>query len=265
MKNENRWAFIGKLLSSLLALITLILGALQLVDRFSDPNVYAVIELQNEYINPKIRKIFEGKISKAYLLDSIKARRAKNESPIKIIEAVEENLSNQKNVKLLDEIDLLLMRSKIVVLCTIKNDSKKLIREVQIMLPGEGQAELFSELRPLGSGGKIKSWVHKLNVGDIRPNSSIDVMVWFDEMPFHSINSIKPAVIYAGGTVKVMETHKFYGFPADVAAWFISQSLFIRIVLICSLIGITTMIFWAAFHLKLISGWLRKKNHEETS
>ena len=176
--NEKRWAFIGKILALLVALITVVLGLLQLVDRITTPRVYAIVEFRDDYVSPKIRNMFDERIETKTLLGSIKARREKGELPTKILEAIEDIISESKKDKIFDELDLNLMTSRVVMFCTVKNDSTSLVREAKLVLPGEGQAEI-SEATIMSPEVKRLNWSGQIVIGDMRPKSTVEVKEGF--------------------------------------------------------------------------------------
>jgi hypothetical protein len=262
--NQKHWAFIGKLLAFLVAVITLILGLLQLVDRFAGPTVYAVVEFRNDYVSPAIRNMIDQRIDTKTLLLSMKARKEKGEPPKKVLEAVEDMISQSKTDSIVNEVDLNLTMSRTVMFCTVKNDSASLVREVKLLLPGEGQAEI-SELPMAGSGVKRVDWAGQRTICDMRPNSAMEVKVWLKGILFGDISLVNPAVVYVGGTGKVVELRNFYGSGADMAAWFMAHSRLFRVTVVCSILAVIGVLGLVAFRWGYIVLKPEKQSGQKTS
>jgi hypothetical protein len=189
--------------------------------------------------------MFDERIETKTLLGSIKARREKGELPTKILEAIEDIISESKKDKIFDELDLNLMTSRVVMFCTVKNDSTSLVREAKLVLPGEGQAEI-SEATIMSPEVKRLNWSGQIVIGDMRPKSTVEVKVWFKTIVMGNLNLVNPAVVYAGGTGEVMEVRGFYGWGADAATLFLSFSRPFLIAAVCIIIAGLVLLIWVA-------------------
>jgi len=242
--NEKRWAFVGKILALLATVLTLTLGAFQLTDRLTTPSIFAIVEFRNDYISPRIRDMFHDRIETKTLLDSIKARRKKGESPNRILEAIEDSLSEAKENRIASDLEMDFSLFRTMMVCTVVNDGSSLLREVKLVLPGEGQAEVSEKWA--SSQTKRLEWFGQVPLGDVRPKATVEVKVWFKTMLIGNIDFVNPAIVHAGGTGKVMELRSFYGWDVDAVAWFVARSLLFRVVIVASMITVLILLFWLA-------------------
>lgn len=233
--NEHRWAQLGKILAILAAITTVTLGGFQLIDRLKSPTVYGIVEFHNHYIHPRFIEMYEQRIENKSILDLISARRKKGDPPNKIIDAINDMASGKDDfLKLGLEMEFALARMMMVF--HIKNDGSSLVREVKLVLPGEGQAEIL-EVGDISLNAKRVKWIGQIPLGDIRPKGNIEVIVWPKVMLFGNIASTNPAIVHAGGTGKIMELQGFYGWDADLVAWFLARGHTFQIIFTVVLIA----------------------------
>lgn len=126
----------------------------------------------------------------------------------------------------------------------IGNNGSSLAKDVRLILPGDGVAEIIEHLG--GKPSKKIDWSDQIPLGDIRPNAKLGVRVWPKSMIFASFNLTNPAIVHSGGTGKVMEVHGFYGWQADLAAWFVARGLIFQVISSAVALTIIIMIIWFA-------------------
>lgn len=256
--NEKRWAFAGKILVPISLIIGITLGGAQLIDRLKTPTVIGIVEYRKYDINPKLRDMIEAGIEKKTLLNIIKSRRQNNESPNKIIKAIED-IALDNNSDYFLPLDLRFDSSDMIIFY-IKNDSTSLARQVRLILPGEGQAEI-KEPDVVGSTKKRVEWSEQILLGDIRPKGNLEVRIWPKDFFYIAPN---PAIVYAGGMGEIMQLQKFYGWDADLASWFLAAGRYFQVGVVVSFLAVILAIFWFASRRGHITINLRKKDKETT-
>jgi hypothetical protein len=188
--------------------------------------------------------MFEQRIEKKPLLDLISTRQKKGEPANKIIDAIND-IASGKDKFLTLGLDMEFVLSRMMMVFQIKNDGLSLAREVKLVLPGEGQAEI-SEATGISATAKRVEWSGQIPLGDIRPKGNIEVRVWPKSMLFANFDLINPAIVHAGGTGKIMELQGFYGWDADHVAWFLARGRAFHVIFaVVLVVGILTMLWWA--------------------
>ena len=174
---EKRWAFIGKILTIASATTALILAGLQLSDRLKTPSIYGIVEIHNYHINPKIRDMFEERIETKSLLNLIEVQKKKGEAPNKILEHVKNMAGEEKADKLFRNLDLEMSAGRIIMFFNIRNDSSSLARDVKLILPGDGKAEV-------SEGGLVRtdSIIEDLGQRNLRLPISVLYWGWTDSL-----------------------------------------------------------------------------------
>lgn len=243
---EKRWAFIGKILTIASATTALILTGLQLNDRLRTPSVYGIVEIHNYHINPKIRDMFEERIKTNSLLNFIESQKKKGETPNKILEHVKNMAVEEKDDKLFRNFDLEMSVGRIIMIFNIKNDSSSLARDVKLILPGDGKAEV-SEGGIVKTDSKRIDWSGQIPLGDVRPKGSLEVIVWPKSMLFADIDLVNPAIVHSGGTTgKLMELRSFYGWDADFVMWLLTRGRIFQVASISAVITLIVTLIWLA-------------------
>jgi hypothetical protein len=243
--NEKRWALIGKVLVIFSIAVGLILGLFQLTDRLRAPSVFAVVEFRRDHTNPQILDNLKERIETKKLLDLIETRKKKGETPDKILQAIKTAVSKKE----LGEFDDLIIDMDFSGLRTmmefeVGNNGSSLAKDVRLILPGDGVAEIIEHLG--GKQSKKIDWSDQIPLGDIRPKAKLGVKVWPKSMIFASFNLTNPAIVHSGGTGKVMEAHSFYGWDADLVAWFVARGLIFQVISAAVALTIIIMIVWFA-------------------
>jgi hypothetical protein len=243
--NEKRWALIGKILAIASATGAIILTGLQLNDRLKTPSVYGVVEIHNYHINPKIRDMFEQRIETKSLLNLIEAQKKKGETPNKILEQVKNMASEAEGDKLFRNLDLEMSVGRVIMVFNIRNDSSSLGRDVKLILPGDGKAEV-SEVGIVRTDSKRIDWSGQIPLGDVRPKGSLEVIVWPKSMLFADIGLVNPAIVHSGGTGKLMELRGFYGWDADLVMWLLNRGRIFQVALASAVITFIVILIWLA-------------------
>lgn len=260
--DEPRWAFVGKILAYLVAITTIIIGGFQLIDRLKSPTVYGIYEYRYYNINPKHRDMIKNRIESKIILDLITNRRQKGESSSNIVGAIEDILSEEMSDLLLD-LDLKMRHSPMIIF-HIRNGGSSLAREVKLFLPGSGQADI-SESTEYGvvssSSAKEIEWSGQILLGDIPPKGNLEVRIWPKDIFILEFN---PAIVHAGGTGKIMQLQNFYGWDADLAAWFIAKGRPFQVGVTVSLVAVFGAFFWFASRRGYINIKLRNKDKDTT-
>jgi hypothetical protein len=242
--NEKRWALIGKVLAIFSTAIVITGGLLTLLDRLSGPSVFAVVDIRMAYTNPKVLDTLKQRVETKKLLELIEARKKKGEKQDTILKGIETAVT-EKDVGPFDDwiIDMDFgLRTMMEI--EIENNGSSLAKDVRLILPGEGVAEIAE--RWASKPSKRIDWSDEIPLGDIRPKAKLGVRVWPKSIIFGSFNLINPAVVHSGGTGKVMELHSFYGWQADLATWFLARGLLFRAISISVGLTVIVIIIWFA-------------------
>lgn len=239
---ERIWSLIGKILSVLLTAVTLIYIFFQLTDRFKVPSLYGTVEFQNCSIHPKIRDMMKERIETKFLSSLIDEQKKKGKSAKKILEAIETNISDNKKIQFDVDLNLNQLELRPMILVKILNNGSQLARDVKLILPSKGIAEISE----VGLTEKTTDWSGQVLIGDIRPDARIEVKVWPESLYLPNLQLIKPAIVHSNGTGKLMEVHRLYGWDADVVAWFLTRTRTSRLVTFLILLtGIATVVWLA--------------------
>lgn len=259
--DEPRWAFVGKILAYLVAITTIIIGGFQLIDRLKSPTIYGVYEYGYYNINPKHRDMIKGRIESKVILDLIKKRRQKGEPASKIVEAIEDILSEEMSDLRLD-LDLKIGHSTMIVF-HIRNGGSSLAREVKLFLPGSGHADISesTEYGVVSTSAKEIDWSGHILLGDLPPKGHLQVRIWPKDI---FISEFNPTIVHAGGTGKIMQLQRFYGWDADLVAWFIAKGRPFQVGVIVALVAAFGAFFWFASRRGYIKIILSKKDKETT-
>jgi hypothetical protein len=222
---EQTWAAVGKLLTGLSTVSALVLGAIQIRQTVGGPDLTVVVSEQEYPMSPDLRKRLQECTPRGDLNGLIAAGEEAKDAPEKTLETVKLRLSKPRDINDVVMRDIGLPK-KLFALEVI-NKSSSLAKEVRIVLPGTGSADV-SETSYFDFSIPPVQWKGELNVGTIRPRSTLHVLVWpsgGSSLDFYPLN----AAVYhstGGGTVRILRT--FYGWDADLVAWFLDQSWEIR-------------------------------------
>lgn len=266
---EVIWAKIGKIIVFAGVVVGLIVGAQQIFDRLQSPKMVAAGEVQYYHLNPKIKELFIAKINKGLLISSIQAKKKQGESAQAILNLIETSKLPEKslfdNFELMPYTDLRPMQ----VTITVKNNGSDIARDVKLMFPGEGIAEV-EEVAIASTTAKVISWNGNIPIDDIRPQGTVEIRIWPKAMIFPNLSNLNPTITYSKGSVKVRDIRSFYGWDADLVFWFISLSMFLQaclVVLFFTLIFGCLYIAWKRGHivLKPIKKHIIDSGHDEGS
>jgi len=93
--NQATWARIGKTVIFCGSAVALILGVLQIVDRFSGPRLIAIISVAEQYISPEVREEIVKGISPDSITKLIDAEVKRHKSPQQILDSVRERVTEK--------------------------------------------------------------------------------------------------------------------------------------------------------------------------
>jgi hypothetical protein len=197
------------------------------------------------------KELFVAKINKDLLISGIQAKKKQGESAQAILNLIETSKLPEKslfeNFELMPYIDLRPMQ----VTITVKNNGSDIARDVKLMFPGEGIAEV-EEVAIASTTAKKISWNGKIPIDDIRPQGTVEIRIWPKAIIFPNLSNLNPTIIYSKGSVKVRDVRSFYGWDADLLFWFISLSMFLQaglVVLFFTLIFGCLYIAWRRGHI----------------
>lgn len=114
-------------------------------------------------------------------------------------------------------------------LVEVTNNSGEVAKDVRLIIPGSGKADI--SVRPLGSFDLSKSavdWKQEIPLGSIPPNGRVQLLVWPDESLFLTFFGVNAGVVHDKGSGVVREAHEFFGWDADLVAWFLGQTAVTR-------------------------------------
>jgi hypothetical protein len=261
-KYDKYFASLGKIIAFLGIVVALILGVFQIIDRFQTPSVYGVGEIRDYYLNPKIRESFDSRIRKDEIITSIEELKKKGNTPSQILEVIKKSDFPAKSPFHGLELDQYAAFSPKILEFTIYNTGSDIARDVRLMLPGEGTAEICEQMAMTVSSPKRIDWVKDISLGDIRPQGVLRVLVWPKLTIAPNLSYIKPALIHSKGYGKIMEQHCYYGWGSDLAAWwFLSLGQMARIFLI----SVVVLIFGSLLNVACKRGYIvfKPKNNAD--
>jgi hypothetical protein len=197
-----------------------------------------------DYTNPKILDMLKERIETNRLLGLIGERKKKGETSDKILKTIENMASKREGMEFDELIIDMDLGFRTMMEFEIENNSSSLAKDVRLILPGDGVAEIVEHMG--GKPPKKIDWSDQLPLGDIRPKAKLGAKVWPKSMILASFNLTNPAIVHSGGTGRVMEAHRFYGRGADLAEWFIVRGLIFQVISASVVLTIIVMIIWFA-------------------
>jgi len=247
-KYDKYFASLGKIITFLGIVVGLILAVFQLIDRFQTPTVYGVGEIHDYYLNPKIRELFNSRIRKAEIITSIEELKKKGKTSGEIIDDIKESEFPVKSPFHTIELDQYASFVPKILEFNIYNKGPDIARDVRLMLPGEGTAEITEEMSMTSSSPKRIDWVNNISLGDVRPQGVLRVVAWPKMTLAPNLSYIKPALVHSKGYGKIMEQRSFYGWGADLAAWwFLSLGVIARIFFTSVLVFVFGLLLYLAW------------------
>lgn len=223
---ESEWAWIGKGLAAVATLVGVVVGLLQIGQTLSGPQINAVVSIQRGYLSPKVRQALKERTERSAILEYIEESQKNSETPATVLESVKARLKEP------DKADDAWWATRAATGSTylhvvIQNASDVVAKDVRLILPGKGTAET-SETGYFDSDAPAVRWDKELQIGALRPESRVEILVWPEEPLLFGLYGVNAAVTHAGGSGRVRYLQSFYGWDADLVAWFIAQPWFIR-------------------------------------
>lgn len=243
--SERTWALLGKLGAAAVTALTIILIYLQITDTLRRPDVVAVFHQRTNTLSPKYRLELQDGVSRKALLQLVQDAEKRGESATKILEAVKKRIEPDSPDLRLAFLDFESTTNSAAWHVAVTNSSNEAAKDVRLILPGSGKADL-SEGR-LGAFDMKKppvEWKRELSLGTLAPNATIDALLWPDDALYLTFYGLNAGIVHDKGSGVVRQAHEFYGWDADLVAWFLAQSQVSRYLMAAGLFVALTVVMW---------------------
>lgn len=239
IRDNRLWATIGRVLALLGTITGLILGTSKVIHLFRGPSLVGVIETRDYRVDPKTQELFEKAISGEYLSSLISRMRGKRETSGKILEAVENELKEDR-VKGLAFGYLNILRPGTELRITVQNNGSEVAQDVRVILPGKGKAQVHVR-GIIDLTTELIDWSRSIPLGDIPPKGVVLVNAWLDGMNLFELVPIRSALVHSKGGGTLREAYLFHGWGADIVHWYLELGSTLQvgsIVLVCAFFGL---------------------------
>jgi hypothetical protein len=245
MPSEQTWASVGKVLAAAAAIVALVLGLIQISEALSGPQVIAIVEERQNVLTPEHRERLDVHVSRTELEKLISDREGAKESSTKILHAVKEYLKKENHLSLLN---LESVFDSTAWHVTIFNKSSKVAKDVKVIFPGRGKVDIIE-----GAYGSVDmdqpptAWKKEITVGSVPPRATVQLLIWPDRAAYATMADAEIGLVHDGGSGVVRKSLNFYGWDAELIAWFLAQSIITRSTLVVGLLLLFGLLIWTLY------------------
>jgi len=227
-------------------LIGVTLGGMQLWRSLHGPNLVVVIDSEDNVYAPKVREHLRTSFTHDELTQAIAQSEKAKDRPAVTLTKLKEKIEQPKSDFEVSLIDLRYSVSPKGWHLGITNDSSSVAKDVKLVLPGMGMADIFeANLVRFDSGKPPIEWNRELQIGTIPSHGRVDVLIWPDDVPLPSLTDENTAILYSDGSGSIRQMRHFYGWDADFVNWFLLQPGYFRYgSLLILMTGITGVVIW---------------------
>jgi hypothetical protein len=246
MASEHTWASVGKVLTAATAVVGLAVGLIQIGSALSGPDIVAIVEQRENVLPPKLRDELTTNIPRGDIKSMIDEGQKKKESPQKVLQSIKERVEKEDKLSsALFSLDALMNSTAWHI--TILNKSDEAAKDVRILFPGSGKADVIEgAIRRFDIDKKQIEWTKEIPIGSVPPNGTVQLLVW-PEDALSSLLGVDIGLVHDGGSGVVRRWQKFYGWDSDFVAWFLAQSFVVRWVLTIIVALLIAVFVWKLY------------------